>query len=280
MQLQEFLTQRYNEYYHIIRQALDGIAEDPTDPEYLHRARTYARRIQTMLKSFPDCFLEEFLVEARALFKELLDQTSEARDLDVFLAQEYGRLLPPLFVELYAPFEKEVRKRRESRYRTLARRFGSKRFRHRLDAVAVPEFVQKPCAEAKERIEEALLALERKPPAKDLHKLRIRYKRKRYLTELLGYFKDVSKRLKKLKKITDRLGRYHDLQVHVELILALASARIPRQTLLAAGKVAGDLEEERLRLYAKLSKRFKKELQSDKSTIAAGQNALQLGKTP
>ena len=263
MELREFLGERYGEYHGIIKEAAVQVAQDPADPEHLHVLRTYTRRLQTLIKSFGDCFEPEWAREANGFFKEIIDVSGEARDLDVFLSQNYERLLPPKLLERYGPFGEQVRRRRESRYRALARKFGSKRFAEALEAFGRCVFADAACGEAKERIEQALEALDKKPPAKSLHKLRIRYKRRRYLTELLGYFEDVSKRLRKLKKITDHLGRYHDLLVHEELIFEMVGARAPRESLLPAGKIAGDLEQKRLRRQKKLLRRFKDELAKD-----------------
>ena len=263
--LTDHLCYLYHTYVQRIRHYAEEVLANPNESENLHQMRTNTRRILTLLAEFTDYFDPFFLQKSKEFFKELIKRSNEARDIDVFLEhfEEYEKSLPKSMRAGLSPLKERLLTRRAREYeqlgiylRDLERSIEPIRFAQakRSDEDA-KEVIKRMIAKRHKKIKKLRKKIEGCDPEL-LHKLRIHYKRLRYLYEMLGGLQDVSKELKHLKKVQELLGHYHDLVVQRNNILRFIQEEgFTLQTILAAGKLAGDIEEKSEKLCKKISRK-------------------------
>ncbi len=256
--LAAFLTQKYHRYVLQLQGYIHAVLNDPGEPENLHKVRTTVRRIRTLLKSFKNEFDPEFLKEAKNFFKEIMDCSNEARDIDVFLQnfKNHERSLPPSMQVWIEPLYTFLLQRKAQEYEKLVKFFENPRLKEQLWRFSYP-VIRQSDLKAQKGIKRAIKATRKElKQQKDLHRIRIVYKRLRYLHELLAEFTDVKKEIKRLKKIQDILGRYHDLVVQRESVYRFATlSDLNKEGLLAMGKLLGDLEQEITKIENKIKRK-------------------------
>ncbi|MRJ02532.1 MAG: CHAD domain-containing protein [Epsilonproteobacteria bacterium] len=257
-----YLRHIYLEYLFELREHGERLVADPSDPEHLHKLRTTTRRIRTLLRFFKRGIEPATLEEAKSFFRELTERTNPLRDIDVLLGDFRRYRLPPSMDGWIDPLIARVREERERRYRELIgylrgsefeeglKRAYGLRFREEWEEYRSKPTIKRAVKRAKKEIREVL-------KEGDLHRIRIGYKRLRYLLELLRPFSRVEGKIERIKEIQDRLGRVHDMEVERLYLLEIAEKKkIPRRALLAVGKVIGDLEERRRREEKKVLARL------------------------
>ena len=261
--LTDYLRSLYHIYFQRIRHYVQEVLANPDESENLHQMRTNTRRIRTLLSEFADHFEPTFLQKSKEFFKELIERSNEARDIDVFLEhfEEYEKSLPKSMRSDLVPLKEYLLSKRQEEYERL--KDVLKDFTT-IDFIEIPQILKSEI-EAKEAIKRAIANRKRKIKKlrkkkgcdpRLLHRLRIQYKRLRYLYEMLDGLEDVSKRVKRLKKIQDLLGHYHDLVVQRENILRFVKERtFAIETILAAGKLVGDIEERSEKLCRQIARK-------------------------
>ena len=257
--LASYLAQVYHRYILELQSAVAMTLANCDDPENLHKVRTTTRRILTLLKAFEKAFEPHFLKRAKPFFKNIIKQSNEARDIDVFLQnfESYKASLPPSMQEWIEPLRGALKQKRSVAYEKLRLFLNDDLFKRELSHLAYAQMRQKSLS-AKKGIKRALERTKKElKTKKDLHSIRIVYKRLRYLTELLAPFKNVKKRIKHLKKMQDLLGTYHDLVVQRESVYHFATTSdIDNECMLAAGKLMGDLESRALKMEKRVKRKF------------------------
>ena len=265
MTLRAYLTQKLRGYYDKILSYADATIEDPADTENLHQFRVNTRRAKTILKEFEDCFEPEYLQKAKSTLGDFIKMSNEARDIDVFIQRIKEYPLPEgmSLDELKAVLQEM----RLSVYDTL---FGDlAKVSALLYALQEPRF--EACEEdvdeeLKRRFSKRLDRIRKLGPViesdEEFHALRIAIKRARYMAELMVERNLLKKqRLKKLKALQDRFGEIQDTAVETKKLFDLANAiSFAPSTVMAMGKMAGDLIERKERLKRKLKGSLKKRL--------------------
>lgn len=222
----------------IARENEAGIIADH-DTEFLHDYRVQLRKIRSVLSLFKGVYDETLTAELKAAFSALAQPTGRLRDLDVHLLErnEYHALLPEsLHPGLDALFDVFARQRAAEQKR-LARHLRGGDYQRDIGA-AVSRF-SKPRAIKRglnaglaahdyaceriwlhyRRVRKAAAAIGPDTPDAEVHELRIRCKKLRYLME---FFAPVFPRpslnavLKPLKRLQEHLGLFNDYSVQQE----------------------------------------------------------------
>ncbi len=216
--------------YHYRQKLLSG-----GDDEDLHQLRIACRRSVVLMGEFRLLYEEERLLEYRAALKNLINISSTKRDMDVLMS-EFNRIEEEMNVSQY---QKEIDISKEHVEKILQKEHvliidylqseictnGLAQWKNyitdmnRTDISIYERYpidllsryvIFKRFLKIKKRIK----GLDPKHDASEtLHKLRIEYKKLRYLLESFGYLYDkkmIKKLLKEMKKLQDVLGCFHD----------------------------------------------------------------------
>jgi len=257
---------------------VDGTQAD-TDIEFLHDLRVASRRARSLLQTMRGHLNSDNQAYAVDTYKWIGQQTTDLRDLDVYLA-DFPSLEKAVSVELSGalePFKKALKKQRVTALRRVRTMLKSKRFMtfktewaQRLQAgdAFLPEAQEKPIYETASkaiwkryrRICRDGAKITPDTPAEALHDLRKEGKKLRYLLEFFAslYPEDVVKpRIAQLKKLQDLLGAYQDCAVQAEFLESKAALlrqdmNVPAETLMAMGALA----DQRLQDEKKIRKDF------------------------
>lgn len=266
------------------------------DVEFLHDYRVALRRLRSALTQIPCIYPPEKVEHWRAELAWLGRVTGSKRDHDVFLEtlDDYLEGLPEWVREgleglrafLLAREGQELEELTAAldsdRYRRLVRGF-----RHLLASAGEageggePANARRPVVEvASERlrrlskkIARGAAALTPATPAEDVHRLRIRAKKYRYLLEI---FRDlypddrIRDEVKILKKLQDQLGTFNDLDTqrltlrHLAARMERGEAAVPPAVPLAMGYLIARLEERQAEVRRRLDGALKTYLKKRK----------------
>jgi inorganic triphosphatase YgiF len=235
------------------------------DPEALHDMRVATRRLRAALRAFNPAFsrrLDAYLREALQWLGRLL---GGVRDLDVQLSnlKNFGALFPPGQRPGVEPFQAYLEQERAARrnamlegldserYYELVReleRFAGGSMRSRSGDPSAHEPIgvagRRAIKKAFRRLLKRGAKIPSAPAPEDLHALRIRAKRVRYLLEFLRELTGKAGRrlIKQLVQLQDLLGAYHDAVVaadFVRLYVEGATPDVSPSNLLALGALVG-----------------------------------------
>lgn len=214
------------------QRALLREAED--DPEVLHRLRIAMRRLRVLLGEFDSDFETSWLERHQKTLSGLMKETNEKRDVDTILdnIRAYRALLPKKMKKELDPVETFLISRRDNLKKKLVMLFGGSRFQ---DEILALDKIQKEnsafSTEASQpiildamrvvnkrlkRIVKEGRKINSKSEDKAYHKLRIQFKKLRYLIEAVEPLVEHSKYqkvIKMIKKMQQILGNYHDCQI-------------------------------------------------------------------
>jgi len=253
------------------------------NPEHLHDMRVAVRRLRAVLKTLKGGFAVPLQVFLRDELRWLGAALGEVRDLDV----QIGRLtalvavMPPAlrdgFKSFLAHLERERAQRRDkllgvldsARYMRLLRRLerfatGHSRVRSTSSAAApVGPFAAASVARTHRKLLAQGKKVHREPLPEELHALRIRAKRLRYVLE---YFADLGgkparKAARKLAKLQDLLGEYNDAVVtasFVQQYVAAPPVPMAAPELLTLGAIIGNEIARGERLRGRFRRRWKR----------------------
>jgi CHAD domain-containing protein len=241
----------------IIDAARPGVLDD-LDPEYLHELRTAVRAIRSILRlagaQLPETQAARFAAEF-AWFGRL---TTPLRDIDVYLLELAGRgAVDVSDLDGLAPLRQHLARRRTNALRTLRSDLRSARgerlsadWRRTLDALgalrvggpSTREIAAIHAQTAYRRIRNAAAPVTAQTPADELHRLRRRCKRMRYLLDSYeSVYEPQPHRavLSALKKLQDCLGDIQDSDVQrghlLDIAATLAGRGAPVTTVLEMG---------------------------------------------
>jgi CHAD domain-containing protein len=219
-----------DEIYFYRRKLLTG-----GDDEDLHQFRIACRRSVVLMGEFKLLYEEESLLEHRAGLKNLISISNTKRDMDVLMSELLkieGEKEASYYQEaldiLKAYVEKILQKEHDliitylqsetctnllmawKNYITDTNRTNIPIYgRYSIDSLSKYVIFQRFL-----KIKKQIKLLDPKHDASEtLHKLRIEYKKMRYLLESFGYLyekKEIKKLLKEMKKLQDVLGLFHD----------------------------------------------------------------------
>lgn len=257
----------------------EATAWEGLDPEGVHKMRVAIRRIRTMLRSFGDMLAAEAGEGLDAELKWLAEQLGKARDADICEIKT-GRLTANSpGAEAYAD---HLRQSAAGAYENLVDVMSGERYAHlserlerfilsgpcdRLGELSISRYADKHIREATRKVLERGNRIDVDSPARELHQLRKRTKRLRYVLEL---FSEVQTRkwaalLALLERLQDLLGTHQDAVTAAAQLAAYAeslpSANADREHLLAVGRMM-QIEDDRIascrRRFPALWARFRK----------------------
>jgi len=225
----------------VMKQNENGIIND-TDPEFLHDFRVAVRRTRSALGQIKNILDKEIVKQAKKDFTCLGQSTNRLRDIDVYLLKEdqYKKMLPENKWGYLNPFFEELRSERRSENATVVEILESERYKRIIDEwelylnskintenltvkgeKPVIMVAKKVICKRNNKVLEFGKNLLITSSGEQLHRMRIAGKKMRYLLEFFySLFSQVEMKLliKKLKKLQDNLGDYHDLAVHQEML--------------------------------------------------------------
>ena len=245
MKLQSFLSTKLTSYYERIQYFAELSIRDSVNPENLHQFRVFCRRAEAIVREFKECFDSFYRHRVLQRLKSFLHLSTRARDLDVLLEHLYSSCSSRELINL-------IERQRAKAYQEI---------KGELAAVGAYLYgIKEPKIECSKKLKKTLRKHFKKRLRAlkiqgDLHKLRIRLKRVRYVAELMVEVGLIGKkRLKKLKKLQDILGQIHDASVQIAYLKSLTTTPLPPDILEAIAKVVAE--------YRKTQKRLTKSLQS------------------
>jgi len=255
------------------------------DTEFLHDLRVATRKSRALLSEFDTVLPRAATEHYGGALRRLGRATGPTRDLDTNLLAlaGYRRLLRPEDIPGLEPFVEVLSRRRAKARAQLAQYLESDEFRAFLTNWR--EFLANPLGEARRtadgarrivvvavehvasRLDKVLASGREVTPESDpaqLHELRIRCKKLRYLLEAFGGLVDSRRRkraLADLERMQGVLGEVNDLAIHVELIEKVAceeASSLSARTLLVLGRLAARLDLERERSGSRFFERFRR----------------------
>jgi CHAD domain-containing protein len=262
----------------------DGVRRD-LDPEFLHDFRVSVRRSRSVLGRLSRVLDRP---AAKHLAKELSwlgGATGEARDLDVFLEKivRYAEDAVDTFGPGLTPLVRFLEERKKSARRELVATLASARYRDLVTTWTrfvehgaeeretaprsrrpVIDVVSKQIRRLHARMIEDGRAIGPDSPVEELHELRIRGKKLRYLLDgfrSLYYEEGITALVKHLKRLQDCLGDLNDLGVQQEMLAKHARNLADREdagadTILAIGRLIEELERRARRERDRFAERF------------------------
>jgi CHAD domain-containing protein len=254
---------------------------DDIDEEFLHDLRVAVRRTRSVLKEGKNVLPEVERDRYREEFGTLGQQTSPARDLDVYVAG-WDDYVAPLGLAGDAGLTKvrrEIERRRAAAHRELAKVLASDECRALIDGwrtwladptVEAPSrkrlgpVVARRIEKAQDKVLRDGRAITPESPGEHLHDLRKDTKRLRYLLECFGSVFPTDERkafVGQLKDLQDNLGAHQDAEVHLAQLRDLAHdlherAVVDTDALLAMGRLSDQLERRRAEERSVFAKRF------------------------
>ena len=262
-----------------------GVKAD-IDTEFLHDYRIAARRTRSALSQIRNVFPLDATVHFKREFRELSQVTNELRDLDVHLLAEadYRAMLPEAMQEDITPLFDNLRFRRSGALAQVVTCLESESYARLLDEWEA--FLHEPLAGRDARNASVpIIKLARKRMTRQydsiikdgtyildhtedelLHALRIECKKLRYQMEFFASLfprKDMSRMLKRLKRLQDNLGDHSDLSIQQEFLLSIAEGldmdeEGSKRALIATGFLVETLERKRQAVRGDFAGTFRK----------------------
>lgn len=242
-----------------------GIVAD-IDSEFLHDYRIAVRRSRTLLSQLPGIMPQRTVQRAQINLARLGRITTPLRDLDVMLLNfdDYRALLPDHLRADLDPALAVIRQQRHGAYKRVKQHLRSKshgdfctRWRRFLQT---PGPAHTPLTNAqrllRELVDERIWKNYKKvlkqgkaigdlSPPEDLHELRKRCKKLRYLIEFFRELypkREIKQLIAVFKQLQDNLGEYQDAHVHLDFFKELRHTmqqqkHLPPATALALDKI-------------------------------------------
>jgi CHAD domain-containing protein/CYTH domain-containing protein len=265
-----------------IKEYQTQLQNDPKDVEALHQFRIHIRKLRALLQEFEPFFYPKWLRKHKKLLARLMEKTNEKRDNDVALTdsnlfQEQLSTKSKKILEIWRSSLSEKEKKLEKKLILLMRGTSlstelTALNRHRSIYEIYQESAKQPLilvaiTVIDQRIQEIISRgkdLKKDSKKKAYHKLRIQFKRLRYLFELLAPIipqEKLDNALNHLKKIQTILGEINDLQVQKkELRSFCKSCKDKKQkSLKILQKKMKKKEKKKLGSFKKAFDTFKKE---------------------
>lgn len=210
------------------------VMQEESDPENLHHFRTNVRKIRSIFQNFK-AYLEKSSYENLSTkVKFLLTSSNKLRDTDVFLKhlEEYSQLIPENLQEKFLLLNNKIKQERELEYKKILELIHSEIFINHFHSIkniikhdkTYKEKIWKHFKKTKKivlkkiqnKVKTKKENLYKNSDAKTFHKLRILYKRLRYLNEL--FVKKNKSNINEFKEIQFILGNIQDLNVQQKML--------------------------------------------------------------
>ncbi|NWF66661.1 MAG: CHAD domain-containing protein [Campylobacterales bacterium] len=249
------------------------------DSEFLHDYRVAVRKIRALLNQLKKYFSDEEYLKLKNDFKQIGFYSGMVRDLDVYLLEldNFKNMLPDSMKDDLNPLVDYLKKEQQEEHKKLSKFLSSKEykksiehFKHFLEKAdeedeehpAIVKIAKKKISKLHREIIEFGEMITDETPDEKLHELRIECKKIRYLIEFFEPLFDSAKLMmlvKELKILQQCLGAYQDLFVQREKLKILIDKlpNPPTATIMAIGKLSGDLELKQKELRVEFYQKFK-----------------------
>jgi CHAD domain-containing protein len=246
------------------------LAHDPgvrvgNDPEDLHQLRVATRRLRSVLKTAEPILDRAWVGEMRNELKWLGGELGPSRDLDVLIPylREEAASLDPADRKALGPLFKKLEDSRGVARKGVLKALRSERYLALLASIEAAAAGPPPGgagslrAQVKhdfKKLRKAMRGVEEEPTDEAIHKARIKGKRARYATELLGeeLGKPGAKLVAAAKDFQDAAGEHHDAVVAEARLRSLLRGVRAQRTALAAGILVSRQRSRRERAAAAL----------------------------
>jgi CHAD domain-containing protein len=239
------------------------------DPETLHNLRVNLRRSRAFIKSFKRCFLPKHYKQIYKNFTKIADKTNSARDLDVLIEKlrKNGDDNALILIEKKRILQtkKMIKLLSSDDFNNFFKKYiddlhNLKLFNLKTSPRPIKKEALATLATLHKKIIKKIKKSHKKLDAKKIHKIRISFKKIRYILE---EFKDLlkNKRVKRynndLKKLQTLLGKYNDTLKQIKLLKDYrkhnknTKQKIPKSLI-------KDLKKDANRLSIKIQKRLHK----------------------
>lgn len=230
----------------VLRANEAGIIADH-DTEFLHDYRVQIRKIRSVLSLFKGVYEDAQTAELKARFSALAAPTGRLRDLDVYLLTKphYSQLLPESLQPGLDALFKVFGRHRAEEQKALAQHLRSTAYKREITALeklfkraqnlkpgiyanqSAQDYAAERIWQHYRKVRKAAESIGPDTPDAEIHELRIRCKKLRYLME---FFAPVFPKaalntlLKALKRLQEHLGLFNDYSVQQEKLQAFLSA--------------------------------------------------------
>ncbi|MEA3419234.1 MAG: CHAD domain-containing protein [Campylobacterota bacterium] len=269
-------------FIHQLKENREALCRGDEDPEILHQFRIAMRRLRALLGEFDNYFETSWLDGHQEILSRLMKETGAKRDVDVTLEtmSVYRALLPRKMKKGLDPVKAFLIYRRDNLREKVAVLADSDRLQDEISAfekiqrddnVFRSEASQPIVLSAMRVLNKRLKRITKEgrkigPDTDDkaYHKLRIQFKKLRYLIEAMEPLIDRSKYqkvIKMIKKMQTILGNYHDCQIQrFDLALLAKETELQQKetqkALKRVQKVIKGMEEKERKAYRKGFKSF------------------------
>lgn len=250
-------------------------AAESGEAEPLHQLRVATRRLRATVEMFSNVIYASQLKILRRDLPWLGSEAGAVRECDVTAALIRTRApkIDPDLRDAVAPIIKALENRRKLEFSKLCHLLASRRYISLLVKLSNPAIKK---VGADRRLDGAAAQLIRPAtrgasrfgrrladdaPTQVFHKLRVRLKRLRYELEMIAPLgaKRHKKTLRRLERLQEVLGLYHDVTVAIEWLLSYAeTSGAPPKTLLAAGAMIQSLSRRERRLRWRCMRAWRK----------------------
>jgi CHAD domain-containing protein len=265
------LRKIYRYLLQIMKKNENGIIND-IDTEFLHDFRVSVRRTRSALGQINNIMDKNIVQKAKRDFSYLGQSTNRLRDIDVYLLKEdqYKKMLPENRRDYLNPFFEDLKRQKKTENILVKKLLKSVRYKRIMNEwefylnkkiyarnLTITEkqpiiiVARKVICERNQKMLEFGKNILINPSDELLHQLRIAGKKLRYLLEFFSsLFPQTQMQIliKKLKKLQDNLGDYHDLAVHQEMLKKFAEQLATqenreKETILTLGIITMKLNE-------------------------------------
>jgi len=257
--------------------ALEGGTREDADASFLHRYRVTLRVLRSVIWQLKDALADDVAQRIKDELGDLARAANRLRDLDVQLAdpQALGHDLPPELKPGFAGLLESLKAERTAVQAAYAALLDSPAHHARLDALRgltqapskaiagkaalrpIAGLARARCWALYRGMRSRARAVDANTPDHDLHELRIRGKRLRYLLDLCGPVAapdDFARLTAELKALQGVLGDFNDAAVQHTSLLALPFNRpMPADQGVVVGVLAANTAMRRQRLRGELA---------------------------
>jgi len=277
----EAVTQIAQNLIRSIQQNEDGVIED-VDREHLHQYRVSIRKLRSLLTLIKGVYPLEDSQRLKSVFGGYAKDTSNLRDLDVYLQDEaaHRARLDSALTDGFDAFFDDLRREREQAFQGFKQLFISKEYQDRKKAdqqwFFLPDLPRGPAAGKRiykivtkqihhhyDSICKKGKSISDKTPDPQVHRLRIECKKLRYLLELFSSLfsaKEINRVTRRLKSMQTTLGRFNDTCVQRQFLLdrLKTSENLSLDTAAAIGGLIVSLDRSKKDELAKIGNRLAK----------------------
>lgn len=239
--------------------AYDYFFENPNDREGVHQVRVRIRKFRALLAFFRPLFEEEKYQKQQQVLKKLGQQFGEVRQLDVLIEEvEIIEKDNVIAMSEFKQIKLYLAQKREKAYEILINELKTDQFAQELLDIWIWKLNQ-PWDQKSSVLDMSLALYTKKQMAiwikkinkeinhldirqqQEIHKVRIKSKKLRYVIEQLSTILDRKTRrsIKQFEKIQDDLGYVHDVFANKRLLEQLILASDNQQLYYEAGMIVG-----------------------------------------